>query len=210
MSIYVYSGTPGTGKSLHMANDCRFQLNRPTPRPVIANWRLADGAPVKHPEMFHYVDNDDLSVDYLIGWADDYWKDHEFQQGGIWLCLDEVQLLFNSRSWSNKDRLKFVGFMSQHRKCGYNIILCAQSVMMIDTQFRQNVEYEVNHRKLSSMGPLGDLVAAPFGGNLFMAVTYLFNNGNHKERLGSRWFVAHRKDMAMYDSYVRFEGVPDL
>lgn len=208
MTIYMYSGTPGSGKSLHAANDIRFSLNRRTPRPVLGNFEIAANAPVKNLDLYHYMPNDKLDVDFLTEFATDYWDSgvKSFREDWILLVVDECQLLFNSRTWNAKTRLRWLGFMTQHRKYGYKIILIAQSAKMVDNQFRMLVEYEVNHRKLKSMGFIGWLLSLPFGGRLFMWVTYLFQS---QERLGSQWYMYKKKDADMYDSYKRFEGNAD-
>lgn len=203
MSIYLYSGTPGTGKSLHAASEIRFQLSRPTPRPVIGNFELAPDAPVKSPDLFRFYENNQLSPNLLVDFATDFWESTgtPFREDYITLVLDEAQLLFNSRLWSQADRMAYLSFFSQHRKYGYKVIFIAQSAKMIDNQFRMLIEYETNHRKIDSMGIIGGLLGIPFRGKIFMYVDYLFQT---HERLGSSWYVAKRRDMAMYDSYKKF------
>lgn len=207
--ITLYSGVPGSSKSLHAAQTIRYALNRPTPRPVIANFPLAPDAPLREGrrQFFHYRPNERLTPDYLVGFAERFWEQvpEMFREDFITLVVDECQLLFNSRRWNqDKDRMQWLEFLSQHRKYGYRIILIAQSAKMIDNQFRMLVETECNHRKVSSMGILGALVALPFRGNLFMQVRTLFQTG---ERLGFDLARASRRDMAMYDTYARFERV---
>ena len=81
MTMYVYSGTPGSGKSLHAASEIRFNLNRKSnPRPVIANFNLAPTAKIAHPECFTYVPNNELTPQYLMEYAIDYWAEHEFKE----------------------------------------------------------------------------------------------------------------------------------
>ena len=54
--IEIFTGVPGSGKSLHAAAVARECLNTPRrEQPVLANWRLAPGAPVLKPENFHYL-----------------------------------------------------------------------------------------------------------------------------------------------------------
>lgn len=200
--IYAYTGVPGTGKSLHAANDVRFALNRKHPRPVLANFELASNAPVRHRDLFTYCSNEDMTVDYLVEYATNFWsKRKRFRENYLLLVLDEVQLWHNSRTWRDASRLEYLKFFSQHRKLGYKIIMIAQSTKMIDNQFRMEIEYEVNHRRVTSMGPIGDLIALPFGGRLFMTVEYLYQSG---ERVGRSLFCARRADMAMYDTRTTF------
>lgn len=207
--IELYSGTPGSSKSLHAAGDIRDALNkrRGVDKPVIANFNvITDG--VRRPQAFHYVPNGELTPKLLTDFADEFWSsvDRPFSEDYLLLVLDECQLVWNSRTWQDKgrnrgdSRLDWLEFFSQHRKYGYRIILIAQSAKMIDNQFRMLVENEVNHRKVSHMGVIGGIVGGLFGGKLFMRVRYLFQT---HERLGMQLALMNRKDAAMYDSYAR-------
>ena len=209
--IYLYSGVPGSSKSLHAANDIRYALSKPygCDRPVIANFPLAEGARITRPQAFHHFDNDELTPGLLVDFAEDYWAhaDLSFREDWILLVLDEVQLVFNARNWSdrgrsgrNDSRMDWLEFLSQHRKYGYKVILIAQSAKMIDNQFRMLIEIEINHRKVSTMGGLGALISLPFMGRLFFWVSYLFQTN---ERLGMTCYIGRKADFGMYDSYAK-------
>lgn len=204
MTIQIYTGTPGSGKSCHAAREIRYNLNSLRPRPVIANFELAKKAPVKRRDLFHYVPNSALSVDDLEQFAIDYWDSHDGKlvEDYLDVYLDEAQILWNARNWSQKDRLRWLEFLSQSRKYGYRIVFIAQSAQMIDNQFRMLIEQEVNHRRVSQFGIVGWLMALPFRGRLMMAVKSAFQI---KERIGSQWFLTCKADWAMYDSYKRFD-----
>lgn len=204
MSIYVYTGVPGSGKSAHCAREIRENLNRSNPRPVIANFELGRRAPVKHREHFHYVTNAGLRVEDLEQFASDYWETqgNKFKEDAISIYLDEAQLLFNARLWNSKDRLRWLEFLSQSRKYGYRVVLIAQSAKMIDNQFRMLVETEVNHRRMSACGVAGWLMSLPFRGRLIMYVNFMFQLS---ERTGAGCFLLNRRDFMMYDSYKKFD-----
>lgn len=205
MTMYVYSGTPGSGKSLHAASEIRFNLNRKSnPRPVIANFNLAPTAKIAHPECFTYVPNNELTPQYLMEYAIDYWSKHEFHEDWIRLYLDEVAIIYNSRTWNDKDnhRQEWLTFFSQHRKYGFKVILIAQNAKMIDTQFRMNIDYEIIHRKVSTMGWMGFLMALPFMGRLFVHVETMFQMG---ERISASYHVPRKADMEMYDTRATFD-----
>lgn len=209
MTIYLYSGTPGTGKSLDAARQVRDVINRRKPRPVIGNFAV-NGDVLWHPESYHYVPNWELDPVWLVEFANDYWETsgRRYREDYITLVLDECQLLFNSREWSAKDRLAWLQFFSQHRKAGFRVIFIAQAAKMVDNQFRMLIEYEVMHRKVSSAGIAGRLLAAPFLGRLFVRVTYYYQMG---EKLGSGWYLMRRKDAALYNTNAVFERVrPEL
>lgn len=203
--IYCFSGTPGSGKSLHLAEECRNRLDDRRQRPVFGNFPINPEV-VRFPENYTYVPNDELTADSIIRWADAWWEAHpdDFGEDRATVVLDECQLILNSRLWSAKDRMSFVQLASTHRKMGIMMILCAQSPKMIDNQFRMLIEYQVDHRKVSTAGMAGAVMAAPFGGRLFARVLYYYQMG---ERLGTEWYVARKKDMALYDTHARFDYV---
>lgn len=105
--IYLYSGTPGSGKSLDMArsilNDLRFH------RPVICNFPISVNE--KKAKYFHFWSNDELDPARLVRFSNDYFKDHPFKEGAISLYIDECQLLFNARSWNAVGRSDWNAFL---------------------------------------------------------------------------------------------------
>ena len=199
--ISVYTGTPGSGKS-YMATRAAYEwIVRLHPRPVIANYRLS--FPDKYAGYFHYRSNADLTVDYLESFADEYFSTHEFHESQILLIQDEIQITANSRTWSDRDRLRWIEFYSQHRHLGYEIIMIAQSTNMVDRQFRALFEYEVNHRKLSNFGIVGRLLSLVAFGRVYTQVTTYYGL---KERIGVRFFVPRSKIFRLYDSFTIFRG----
>ena len=183
MVIDLYTGTCGSGKSLHAAKDIRYYLNKPrgADKPVIANF-MVETAFVKRPQAFTYMSNQDMTPDALMAFADDYWSSgvRPFSEDYIELVIDECAVIFNSRRWSDKgrvgrrdSRMDWLEFMSQHRKYGYHITLISQSSKMIDNQFRMCCDTEVNHRRVSSFGAFGALIGLlPI--KLFLWVRYLY------------------------------------
>ena len=212
--ITLYSGTPGSGKSLDMANDIRMALNKPRGEdmPVIANFPV-NVQGVRRPQAFHYVPNSELTPGYLTDFAEDFWDttSRRFSEDYLLLALDELQLLHNSRNWMTKgrngkhdSRMDWLEFFSQHRKYGYRIIFAAQSAKMIDNQFRMLIETEVNHRKVAHMGLVGGIVSKLFLDRLFFRVKYLYQTN---ERLGMSFMLARKCNMTMYDSYTKLRQV---
>ena len=150
--IYLYSGTPGSGKSLHMAQDIFYKLKRK--HSVIANFMIEEEVVTKglfknHKiGVFTYVDNEELSVDFLVNYAR---KNHVMgKENQTLLCLDECHTMFNPRKFQRKDRLHWIQFFTQHRKLGFNIILVTQNDRLLDRQIRGLIEYEVKHRKVNN------------------------------------------------------------
>lgn len=58
--IYLYSGTPGSGKSLHVTRVIYYTLLRN--KPVICNFPI-NTQKVKKPQKYTFVDNLDLNPD---------------------------------------------------------------------------------------------------------------------------------------------------
>ena len=211
--IVLYTGTPGSGKSLHAASDIRYALNKPRgeDQPVIANFEVNTTC-VKRPDAFHYFPNEELTPTLLTQFADSFWSStsRHFSEDYLLLVVDECQIVFNSRNWMDRgrgkgdSRLDWLEFLSQHRKYGYKIVLIAQSAKMIDNQFRMLCEYEINHRKVQHMGMVGSAVSKLFANKLFMRVKYLFQTN---ERLGMQMSLAHKRDMVMYDTYAKLKQV---
>lgn len=153
--IWLYSGTPGSGKSLHATKDIldRLAVNKKKPNSfVIANYNLT----TKYSDKFFYMDNSDITPDFLIDFALSFHKIGKENQSLI--VIDEAAMFFNCRESTAKDRKRWVQFFQQHRKLGYNIILICQFDRMLDRQVRGFIEYEIMHRKLNNAGGLGFLL----------------------------------------------------
>lgn len=204
MTIYLFTGTPGSGKSLHQAMNIHWALK--LGKPVVANFEINDAAYA--PGLFTFCDNSQMTPEFLESFAVDYFTGNDAvrkdREGSIKLYLDECQLLFNARDWNARDRLRWVRFFSQHRKLGYDIYMVAQFDTMIDKQIRSLVEYEVKHRKFNNFGKFGQLLNAVLAGRaLCVGVTYWYGM---KERLGSEFFLGRKRYYELYDTLKLFSG----
>lgn len=201
MTIYLFSGTPGAGKSLHMAELIYYSLRMK--KPVVANFDIARSS-VKNPKCFGYLPNEKLTVDNLVKFSEMYFNGNTPKEGAIKLFIDECQIIFNARDWNAKDRKQWVKFFTQHRKLGYDIYLVAQYDQMIDKQIRSLIEYEVKHRKVNNVGWFGKLVTfLSIGSTIVCAITYWYGQ---KMRLSSEFFLGRKKFYRLYDTYTMFEG----
>lgn len=198
--ITLYSGTPGSGKSLHTASNikARLALNKP----VICNFPINLDR-VKHPEQFTYMDNQHLKPKALIDFSLSYFGDRKVREEEIFLVIDEAQLVFNARQWQAVDNAGWISFFTQHRKLGYHVILVAQFDRMIDRQIRSLIEYEFIHRKVSNFGLVGKIMSAFALGKLFVSVQMWYPL---KERIGSEFFIARPGLYRLYDTYAHFDG----
>lgn len=201
--IYLYSGTPGSGKSLHTARVIYYTLKRGFP--VVANFNINLDKIKRIKGDFCFVENENLTPDFLIDYSRLYWNGRSIKEGTLLLVIDECQLMFNAREWNVKGRSDWLSFFTQHRKYGYDIILIAQFDRMIDRQIRSLIEYEQIHRKVSNFGAKGKILSLCFGGNLFVSVKVWYPM---KEKVGSEFFKAVKKYYSLYDTYNMF-GVSD-
>lgn len=200
--ITLYSGTPGSGKSLHLAsrlyNRMRF-VNAPT----IGNF-ATDFSSIKYPRgQYLLIDNADLTPDKLINFSRNYsaYVGRRVKEGEILLVIDEAQILFNARDWGQKNRADWCSFFTQHRKLGYEIILIAQFDRMLDRQIRALIEYEWIHRKVSNFGIQGKILSAFCLGRLFVAVKVWYPMN---EKVGSEFYVCRKKFYSIYDTFTMF------
>ena len=201
--IQLYSGTPGSGKSLHMASEIYHYCNSWKDRLVICNFEVNTSG-FKHPERFIYLSNKNLSTPkMLIEIITDFYKDHELKEGQIFLFIDECQILFNARRWRDNADSGWLPFFSQHRKYGVDVYLIAQFHEMIDKQIRTLIEYEVIHRKISNFGPIGTLLKIVTFGDVFIAVTHWYSIN---QKTGSELFKARKKYYRIYDTFNTFNN----
>lgn len=209
MSLTIYSGTPGSGKTLHAVSEIRRCLDRRKGiRPVIANFPIRSEF-CRNPEAFHQYRNDEITPSLITDFCDGFWDSGvvPYREDYITVVLDEVSLIFNSRLWNSKgtkgmnnSRMDWLEFFSQHRKYGVRVILIAQSAKMIDNQFRMLCDDEVNHRSIRNMGAPGFMLDLITGHRLFMMVHYLFQSN---ERLGMRMFYRTDDICRLYDTNTR-------
>lgn len=197
--IFLYSGTPGSGKSIHMAK-CIYWAVR-MGRPVIANFEINTDK-FEDASSFYYCPDEQLSPEKLIEFSKFWFSQpgNEFREGAIKLYWDEAQIRLNTRAW--RENSEWIKFFTQHRKFGYDIILVAQYHEMLDKQVRTIIEYEVNHRKVNNVGWFGKIVGLfSFGHPVIVCVTRWYGQ---KMRLGSEWLLGLKKDYELYDSYKIF------
>lgn len=199
MMIALYSGTPGSGKSLHQAADVYRRLSRG--ETVVTNYpvniatmgRKCKGALI-------VLDNAELTPSRLVTISRLYWHGKRPREGAIAVYIDEAQLIFNSRdAWRTAERQAWVRFFTEHRKLGFDVYLIAQFDRMLDRQIRAVIEYEWIHRKVTSYGWRGWLVA-PLTGQ-FLAVQVWYPMGL---TIGSQRIRKKSKYLDLYDTYKIF------
>ena len=203
--IELYSGTPGSGKSLHVAKIIRERL-RMYNCVIIGNFYVNQNTVKKRKGTYIYVDNSRLYPERLIKFAIRYarHKGRRLKEDELYLFIDEAQLLFNSRDWQLIKTSGWVSFYSQHRKLGFYIGLIAQFDRMLDRQIRSLVENEIKHRKVSRAGLFGKLLGFLTGDNLFIYIKIWYPM---KQKVYSEFFLGTKKVYDLYDSYGLFQTI---
>lgn len=135
--IYFYSGTPGSGKSLHVAQDIYSYIRRG--KTVISNFDINyDAIRSRKKGYFFYRDNSELTPAWLIDFAvlahkrNDYGTIIEKQ---TLLVIDECQLIFNCRSWNDKQRLAWCSFFVSIENMAIALFLLASLTVLLTVRF---------------------------------------------------------------------------
>ena len=201
--IELYSGTPGSGKSLNMAKTILENL-RIWKKDVIANTPINMDIVTKKGKVktgkFTYLKNDEMTVEYLINYAI---KNHKpGREGQTILVIDECAMMFNSRDYSTWDRKSWINFFMTHRHYGYDVILISQHDRLIDRQIRAFIEYNVVHRKANNFGLIGGLFTI-MRIKLFVAVKLWYAI---KLKCDAKFFIYRKKYSRLYDTMMLFGG----
>lgn len=197
--ITLYSGTPGSGKSLDCARTIYNWCRRGAP--IICNFPInVDNIRMRKEKEIYFVPNSELNPDDLVAFSREYFSGRPLREDAILLMLDESQLLFNARDWRSKGRDRWNWFFTMHRHFGFYIILCCQYDAMLDCQVHCLIEYEIIHRKVKNIGWRGYLLSflmlAPF--NLFVKVRVWYPM---KEKVNAEFFKSRKRYFKIYDTF---------
>lgn len=216
--ITLYSGTPGSGKSVHAAELIYINMSRGF-RCIVCNFDINYDSFMRKSlfskEKYSInkstcisVPNDMLTVDFIVNYASAFFKRDRagrIIEGQALLIIDECQLFFNSRTWQSTDRARWIWFFTQHRKFGYDIILISQFDRLIDRQIRCLIEYEVVHHKLNNYKFFGKMLGVLCHGSIFVANKWWYCMKNKKGgKLESRYFRGKKLYYHFFDSYKIF------
>lgn len=206
--INLFSGTPGSGKSYHMARFIRDSIKYRDCL-IIANFPINLSGIRKKKGKFLYVENHKITPKRLAEFAQHYInyrkniKRKSTKEGHIILIIDEAQLMFNAREWNVGGRSEWNSFFTQHRHYKYDIYLIAQFDRMLDRYVRCLIEYEYIHRKVNNFGKFGKFLSILTMGNLFVAVKKWYPM---RETVGSEFMRGKKKYYKIYDTTTIFEG----
>lgn len=228
--IYFFTGKPGNGKSLHMAEIMYHAIKKG--KNVIANFEINEhafdrvrrrdrlGTFIYAPNEFflnNAYKNQTKRFSYLDGLYNYALQFHRTNSRGqiiehqTLLVIDECQELFNTRTWNRKDRLEWASFFRQHRKYGYDVYLISQDDKVVDKQIRAVLEYEQEHRCVNNYKWFGKLLGALAGGRLFVCITRWYARaGKSDAHIKSEFFVGKQRYYTFYDSYKVFHDTGKL
>ncbi|MBQ9948402.1 MAG: hypothetical protein IJO91_08440 [Oscillospiraceae bacterium] len=200
--IYLYTGTPGSGKSYHAAQAIDKALRRGMP--VISNFEV-NLNPKKHKGKFVYIPTKDLRIDFMMEFARLNFSERKGESQGL-IIIDEAQVPFNRRKPLFKNIIQWVDFMSIHRHYFYDIVLITQKHKSLDDQILGLVETEYKHRKLKNFGWKGYLMMFLFHKS-FVAVEYWFPI---QEKVGQTFFNCSKRIREFYNTFKKFDDNEDV
>lgn len=229
--VYFVNGRPGGGKSLFMAEKIYKQMKRGNN--VIANFEVNMDyfKKCRRPEKlgrFIFASNKELTTqaylnvnpkEKIFSYINGLWgyalNFHDLSEKGklvqTIIVLDECALLFNSRTFSARDRLAWLDFFVNHRKLRYDIYLIAQDEKQIDKQIREMFQKEIECRDVSKMKFFGRFLSLLAGGSLFVRINrdYTLMAGfSKKNARESAHYYTGRRYFRFYDSFKLF-GRPE-
>uniref|UniRef100_A0AAU8AW20 ZOT protein n=1 Tax=Dulem virus 51 TaxID=3145762 RepID=A0AAU8AW20_9VIRU len=222
--IYLYSGTPGSGKSYHASKEiydnlfvnknviANFEINRAVARMTFLgylkyklhkrfNINFKKYNQYRKSGKFFYVDNSYMTPQFLLRYAQKFHKSR--REGQTLVVIDECGVIFNPRSWDGKARMEWIKFFSMHRHYGFDFILISQSDRMIDRQIRCLLEYDVKHRDAKNFGFFGKLFSLFCKNHFFAGITYWYGI---KEKVGIEFLLVRNRIFDLYDTFKVFNG----
>lgn len=201
--ITLYTGTPGSGKTLHAVSAIWATLK--TRKPVVSNIALNPDELGEYRDYYRYFEATSITPQSLYQFSRDLLGQHP-RENDILLVLDECQLIFSSRRWRENEKAGWILFMTQHRKIGYDIILITQYDRMIDKQIRTLVEYECAHRRLDRIPwPWSWIISLVKGGVFYCRRGWYPIRG---AKIGEEILHVRRKVYKLYDTYDVFDFSP--
>ena len=117
--VILYKGSRGKGKTLSMSFDAKLYFQDGWV--VYSNYSLSFAQRLSNEEILALNKDSDLR--------------------NCVIAVDELQTLFDSRSWTSKTSLTFSYFLQQIRKRNIVFLATSQFVNLVDKRFRQQIDY---------------------------------------------------------------------
>lgn len=195
--VYAYTGTPGSGKSLHCADKILFYLKHG--KRVICNFPINEKMiKPKYRKNFLFLPDSEMTPHYLFEFAKSFHSGHKEDE--TFIFIDESQRLFPIDRVYER-RKEWEQFFQLHRHWGFSIILVTQNLSYINKGIRIQTEYEVKHRKINNYG-IGGLILTLLHIPLFVSLTYWQGT---REKIYSDFFFYKRKYGKLYDTFGNFD-----
>lgn len=195
--IILYTGTPGSGKSLDVARQMLIKLKMG--HNIIGNMEIKRENIENCSGRYIYVDTYEMNPYEFAEYAKMFHK--KGKEGQTYIVIDECQRIFNSRDWQRPVMRAWNDFFQMHRHYGFHVYLITQYDRLIDRQLRALVEYDRIHRKVSNAGMKGKIMSLMAGGKLFVCAEEWYPK--HMPT-GSYFFKYKKKYGEFYDSYAAF------
>ena len=208
--IAAYMGTPGSGKSLHSAEDIWVWLK--SGKKVIANFPINLDALGKLPATseFLYLPNEYITPGFLWRQSLQHGDLISRREKQVLLVLDEVGQMFDPRELMVKGstaglmkRRAWCQWFPVSRKLRYEVILISQDFKsQVDKQIYAQCEVDVFHRNIKYMGFPFNLIGWIFGG-FFIA---MYKVRRQRTELHRDFFKYQKRFGRLYDTFNLFLG----
>ena len=204
--VYLYSGTPGSGKSLHAAGDIYEAARYGSKKLIITNFSINTQKIKKQKNEILVIPNWEITVERIQQECRNFFATYykgKIKEGKVLIFLDEAGQLFNSRDYRIAGRRDWCTFVSEHRKYGCDIYLICQFDRQLDRQIRSCIQYDLEHRKMANFGKGGKLLSLLFFGHQF---AYFIADYPTGERIGKKFCKSKRKYRRIYDTFEVFSS----
>lgn len=190
--ITVYTGFPGSGKSLHAVSLIYAHVKGKSM--VYSNIDLAgfENNPFFEYHDFTWFEN----VENVKTCASSHFHD----KVKTLFVIDEAQVLFDSRAWNTYGRKDWNIFFSMHRHYRCDIVLVTQNYMNLDKRIRSNIEFQCQHVNIKNATRISHMILQFLPDFMFLSNKFYANT---KERLSSSWVFARKKYYKLYNTYDR-------
>lgn len=156
MTIYFFTGTPGSGKTYEavdkILNNLRLGkcvytnidgMDDPHCQETLKV--LAGLDDLQFARQFHHLGNSREVIE-------NFW-DHCPEKNSL-IVLDEVQKFFSNRDWQAPKNRLFGDWASTHRHEGYDLVIITQNAERVDSAVRSLTEWNYAFRKINFFGSL--------------------------------------------------------
>ena len=220
--MQLWTGTPGSGKSLHLAHDVRdnLRLGRKVISTCNINTNMCFMNPIQeilfniskgkinlstHDDRsrnFHYVPLEYITPELFYEFAA---RNHVFgKEHKTIIYLDECVALFSPTVLADDIKLwnRWDKFLRIHRHLGYDIVLVPQSKRLISRKVLAYAETEVKHFNRKYHGWIGLILRFVLRGCFSYSVYWR----GDKKAIEQRFFTYKPFYGQMYNSYSMFDA----